>query len=60
MSNKVGELLLGHDLRKTLILTRLELEFIWQADVKSPLGIQLPGLKTHTQIQTVKKENKAH
>ena len=41
MSNKVGEVLLSPDLRKTLILARLELKFIGQADVKIPLGIQL-------------------
>lgn len=28
-SNKVGEMLLSQDLRKTLIFTRLELKFIW-------------------------------
>lgn len=50
MSNKLGEMLLSQDLRETLILTRPELTFIWQADMKSLLGIQLPG--------AMEKENK--
>lgn len=29
--------------RETFILARLELKFIWQANVKPPVGIQLPG-----------------